>query len=573
MALIAVSIAVRAWAAFGSWFYEDDFYFLTAVAQGENDLAWYFTRHNVHFMPLSFLLVTPVGLLGFAWWAAALEITLLYAAGAFACWWMLTRVFGRNPRIIAPLTFYLFSPLIVPAVTWWAAAINLVAVQAPLFILIGSHVEYLRTRRRRWLVIAAIMLLLVCGVYVKGLVVAGVLGLFTACYAVEGRSPVRRLWVALTRWWPIWAVYGVIGIGTVAAYVTQGSSGAGDERARLGTLFENLIVRNLVPGLLGGPWSWTDLGGFPRQLADASDLAVAFSVLVLLVAATFALYRWHDAWLPLVFLAPPVLATFVAMSSFRTARFPFLALEPRYWADALPYFVLALGVLLMAVPGLPHVRRRRVPGTPAVPVSLMVTAGVAYVVSAAISTVTYVDAWHSDFPARQFVTGAIAQAEESGEPIEVANAPAPGAVMSTFMYPRNTPDQLFSPAPGTVRGTDAGVDLRMLDAWGTPVRARARADLEQDLSDQKCFGGTGYLDLPSATFDYPFWATVTGTFDRATTVYVSAGTTRYELDVPAGRHLLTFRTRGSYDRVMLVVPGEATVCPETVRVGAELEAM
>ncbi len=574
MVLIAVSVLVKAWAVAGSWFYEDDFYFLSTVARGENDLEWYFTRHNVHFMPLSLLMVTPVALLGgFAWWAAALEITILYALGAVACWWMLTRVFGANPRIIAPLTFYLFSPLLLPAITWWAAAINLVAVQAPLFVVIGSHVQYLRTRERRWLVLIALMLLVVSGVYAKGLVVAAVLGLFTACYALDAGGPARRIWVAVRRWWPVWCVYTVIGAATGAAYLMQTRTGSGpQDQASASDLFENLVLRNLVPALVGGPWTWIDVGGFPRQLADASDLGVALALTAVVGAFAFAVQRWHNAWLPLLFLAPAFIATFLAMSSLRTASFPFLALEPRYWADTLPYLVLAFGVTIMAIPGFPEVRRRRSPEATSVRPPLVLAIGAAYIVGSFTTTVSYVEPWHTDYPARLFVTTALAEAADARAELVVANDPAPGAVMSSFLFPSNTPNYLFAPSPGQVRGVDGGVDLDVLDPFGRPVPALASADMELDVSGEKCFVGSGRLMLESATLDYPFWATVSASFDASTTVHVTAGTARHEFEVPSGRHRLTFRTVGAFDRVWLVSEDESTtICPESVRVGAQLE--
>lgn len=574
MVLIGVSVVIKAWATFGSWFYEDDFFFLSSIARGENDLAWYFTRHNVHFMPLSFLLTTPVALVGdFAWWPAALEITLLYAAGAFACWWMLARVFGSTPRILVPLIFYLFSPFMIPAVMWWAVAINLVAVQAPLFILIASHVEYLRTRHRRWMLLAAAMLLLISGLYVKSLLATVVLGLFTAAYAVEGRNPLRRVRTALTRWWPIWAAYVAVGLVTAWAYLSQGGEPAAEGgRPDVNAMFETAVLKTLLPGLVGGPWQWLDLGGFPRALSGPPDLGVAISVTVVAVAFAYAVHRWHNAWLPLVFLAPPLLFTFGALSLLRGSEFSSLVgLEPKYWADLLPYFVLAIGVLLMAIPGLCHVRRPRSVASPVIPTWAVLAVGVMYVVSSLTSTLSYVKPWHGDFPAHQFVTGAIAASEESGGTVDVADTGAPQAVLSGTFFPYNTPNWLFAPAPGTIRGVESGVDLRVLDPFGQPSDAVPRADMEVDLSDESCFAGSRRLELPSATFDYAFWATITATFDEGTTAYVSAGRSRHELDVPSGRHRLTFRTIGSYDDILLITSDEAKVCPESIRIGAELE--
>lgn len=571
--LIAVAVLLRAWVAFGSWFYEDDFYFLSRIATGDNDLQWYFTRHNVHFMPVGLFLATLVGWAGqFAWWAAALEISVLFLGSALACWWMLVRVFGQNPRILAPLTFYLFSPLLVPAITWWAAAINLVAVQIPLFILIGSHVEFLRTRRRRWLVLATVMLALIAGIYAKALVVTAVMGLFTYCYASTEPHLLRRLWQVVSRYWRIWTAYTVVGALVAIVYLrdSAGSAGGGDS-ASVDSLVENLVVRNLVPGLFGGPWTWADYGGAPRQLAAPSDVATVIALTLLIGAVAYAIHRWQNAWLPIVFLAPAFIATFASMAAFRTSVYPFLTLEPRYWSDSLPYFTLALGVTLMPVIGLPEVRRRRdnAGQTPTTQVAVAL-AGL-YVASSLLTTVRYVEPWHGDFPARTFVTGAIASAKDEGPPITVADVPAPESAMAATLFPYNTPDWLFAPAPGLIAGTAAGVDVNVLDPWGVPQPAQARADLSADLSSDRCIRTTGSLGLPSRTLDYPFWATVAASFDRPTTVSIRAGQALHSFEVPRGRHLLTFQTRGSFDRLWVRLENTSRMCPESVAVGAGVD--
>lgn len=576
MVLIAVSVVIKTWAVSGSWFYEDDLYFLSTVARGENDLEWYFTRHNVHFMPLSFGLVTLVGAVGqFAWWPAAVEILLMYTAGAVGCWWMLKRIFGATPRILIPLTFYLFSPFLVPAVMWWAVAINVVAAQAPLFVLIGSHVEYVRTRQRRWLVVAALMLLLLSGVYVKSLVVVAVLGLFTWCYATEGGHVVRRFVTTVTRWWPIWLLYAVVGVVMAWVYISQAPADdtAAGGTVDIGGMFESLVLRNLAPGLIGGPWQWADMGGFPRQIANPSDFAVALSVTAVVAAVGYAAHRWHGAWLPLVFLTPPLLVTFGALAGLRSSDFSTLvALEPKYWADLLPYVVLALGVTLLSVPGLPEVRRRRDPSAPPVPTVAVLVLGAAYVVSSLSSTLSYVAPWHTDFPARQYVTGAVQSASEAEQTIEVANLSAPPSVMLGALYPFNTPNYLFAPSPGSITGIEAGVDLKMLNIWGQPVSARAKAAGDLDIADESCIVNSGEIALPSETFDFPFWVSIAASFDSATTVFVSAGTAGHTLEVPSGRHLLTFRSEGKFDHIDVSTGSQGTMCPESVRIGNELEA-
>jgi hypothetical protein len=114
LSLIAVQMLFHGWITSGSWFEWDDYIFLADVARGDADTTWLFHSHFGLFMPVSFLLVKIVGGVGLSWAAVATQILVLQLLASLACWWMLRTVFGNRLRILVPLAFYLFSPMVPP---------------------------------------------------------------------------------------------------------------------------------------------------------------------------------------------------------------------------------------------------------------------------------------------------------------------------------------------------------------------------------------------------------------------------------------------------------------------------
>ncbi len=61
-------------------------------------------------MPLGRLLAWSAGRAGdLAWWPGALQLVGLQLAAGLAAVWMLVRLAGPRPAILAPLAFYLVS--------------------------------------------------------------------------------------------------------------------------------------------------------------------------------------------------------------------------------------------------------------------------------------------------------------------------------------------------------------------------------------------------------------------------------------------------------------------------------
>ena len=120
VALIGLQTVVRAWLAFGGYFYWDDLILVgRAGTQSLVSPAYLFTDHDGHVMPAAFLLggtITRLAPLVWTWPAVSLVVLQLIASLALlrALWVIL----DWRPVLLVPLCFALFTPLALPAFAW-----------------------------------------------------------------------------------------------------------------------------------------------------------------------------------------------------------------------------------------------------------------------------------------------------------------------------------------------------------------------------------------------------------------------------------------------------------------------
>ena len=124
--LLVVALAVRAVPAFGGYFYWDDL-ILIGRAGTQNLLSWgyLFDDHDGHVMPAGFLLgglITRAAPL--VWFWPALSLVVLQLLAWLALLRTLHVILGWRPVLLAPWTFALFTPLGLPGFAWWAAGLN-----------------------------------------------------------------------------------------------------------------------------------------------------------------------------------------------------------------------------------------------------------------------------------------------------------------------------------------------------------------------------------------------------------------------------------------------------------------
>ncbi len=606
LGIIATVMLFRLWATAGSWFMWDDYIFLADVARGEADAEWLFHSHFSLFMPLSFVLVKIVGGASFAWGAVAAQMLALQLAAALTCLWMLRTLFGARMGILIPLTFYLASPMMMPAAVWWSVTINQMPHHIALFGAVAAHVTYLRDRRLRHLLLASLFLVIGLASYIKApLIVMVLVGIAWAWFA-PGRP--RKRFRAMLRWWPAWLTYGALTAGYVYVWQNQQVAPAPRQACELPGVLSTSIVETLGTSVVGGPWNWRLwtggidpfiatskcvpqayrgdpsllVGGAPQSLLDPALLALVLSWIVI---TGLILYRWsrfrhalQGLWILVPYVALSVLLVHLGRAG--TFGSQVSAREIRYFSDVIAIAALVLGAAIMPILGSDRVVERR--DSPfllfALPRNLFVTLGGIYIAGSLISSGTYVHPWHStnseEFPERVFVQTVQRSLEErdSNEPVKLADVPLPATVALPVIYPYNLPSRNLAPLYPRIQPTFGGTDLSILDATGRIMEATVP---DQPRSEPGPVKNCGYLvQSASRTIDIvgvvnvPWWVRMDYLASRDGTVVVRAGDDTRTVRVESGLHsLYTFHT-GGFDTVTLRTMGDLSVCVDSVRVGS-----
>ncbi|MBW9211529.1 hypothetical protein KV100_17905 [Mumia sp. zg.B21] len=573
LTLIAAQLALRTWVVSDSWFFEDDFHFLSDIAAGEDDLAWYFRPHNVHFMPLSFVLVKMVTWAGpFAWWVAAVQTVVLQAAASLSCWWMLRKLFGDRPAMLIPLAFYLFSIFSIPTLTWYAAMINQLPLHTCIFLGVAAHVAYLRTRRYRWALVATALTAVGLLFYVKAIALPMVFGLLAVLYFASGR-PVRRFVAVVRRYFWGWLTYAALGAAYLAMYwvrMPRSDAGETDHAA----LAQSMLVDVLGTGLTGLSWTWALLGQGPRSISVPSTLLVSLSWLIVVGIWGYLYATRTRALRGLVIAVPYLLLTYAILAVGRSGTFGDVGREVRYLSDATAVLCLVLALAIMPLRGAVESSEPR--DQPLVNASLsrgavlVIVSG--YVAASVWSSITYARPWHDTNPTKDFALTAIDEITKADRPA-LLDAPVPEAVMWSVNAPYNLPSRMFAPLGDVFTTPDQGNDLETFTAQGMLEPAEiASGTTALPGPDVGC----GYslkgddapvvIPLASATYDFPFWMAIGYLAGQDGYAAVSAGDNAYRVHLERGLHTLYLRTDGSYDR-LTIDAGGANVCVDRVAVG------
>ncbi|MCW2795397.1 MAG: hypothetical protein JWM79_894 [Nocardioides sp.] len=577
--MVVAQLAFRAWALYPSWFYADD-YRLVGQARDSSLGVDYLTRpYDSQFMPVGRLLAWVVGRADHLDWHLAASMSLgLQALASVACLWMLVVVFGRRWQILLPLGVYLSSAMTMPALMWWAAALNQLPLQAVFFAAVATWTAYLRGRRFRW--IALTMLVLGVGLlcYVKTLLVFVVLAYVAVAYFSSG-GVLRRPWTAVRRYWP--AALAGLGVGGafLVYYVTQVPQiVATGEAPVAGALARSMLGRALVVGMLGGPWRWDDFNP-PVGIADPPSAAVAASWVFVVVAAILLVLlrrRTGRAWLLLLAYAG---AAYVLLLTTRAQIVGgTLGLEYRYLTDTVCVLVLCVGLATMSVPGAvessePRTRTRpRWLATRASGLVPTVALIVLLVVSGSISSVRYVLIWHHDNPGADFVTTASRGLAGHGT-VDLADEPLPAEVMSGLTAPYDR-SGLFVPLfADNVRFPEVSSRLAVLDKDGSPHDAVIRPNVVSGPGPVPGCGwqvanGSTTVPLEGGAGFEDTWLRIGYLASAADSMSVRVGDLTVDASVSRGLGNIFVRAPFGTSSVTLEAPRDgATVCVDTIEVG------
>ncbi|MGV0744222.1 hypothetical protein [Mycolicibacterium sp. XJ870] len=465
-ALIALQLVVRAVLAFGGYFYWDDL--ILVGRAGTQDLlspSFLFDDHDGHVMPAAFLVSGAITRLApFSWVWPALSLVVLQLLASLALLRALWVILGWRPVLLVPLTFALFTPLGVPGFAWWAAGLNSLPMLAALAWVCGEAVLYVRTGATRHAVFGVL-------VYFGGLLffekaavipfvafaVVALLGYVTSSFGLaEVWRRGYRLWVSCLALTVAW-------IGVYVLVVDQKRWSF--DLAMTWDLLSRSVTHGIVPGLVGGPWSW-------QRWAPASPWAtpgVAVMVLgwvVLAVAVAVVLIRKDRIWPVLAVAAGYAVACQIPIYLMRSSRFT--ALELAQALRYLPDLVVVLA-LLMAVGFCAENRTARFSASRARTVTV-VTLTALFVASSLYSTMTFLRVWR-DSPVPAYLDNARASlATTSSAPL--LDQEVDPLILQRVAWPENLASHMFALADPRPEFASATTDLRMFDQTGRLVDAK-----------------------------------------------------------------------------------------------------
>ncbi len=458
--------------AFGGYFYWDDL-ILVGRAGTHNLLAssYLFDDHDGHVMPGAYLIAGAITRLApLNWIGPAISLVVLQLLAFLALLRALHVILGWRPVLLIPLTFALFTPLGVPGFAWWAAALNSLPMLAALAWVCADAILLIRTDNQRYAVTGVVVYFAGLLFFEKAAVIPFVAFAVAAllCNVQGQKVPMATVWRNGFRLW-------TAALSLTAAWVLMYLAVVDQKRwstdlSMTGDLLRRSITHGIVPGLAGGPWHWDRWA--PASPWATPPLAVrVLGWLVLLGALVVSLLRKQRIGLVWLTAAGYAVACQVPIYLMRSSRFTALEL-----AQTLRYFPdLVVVLALLAAVGFCAPNRPSSRWLDASPARAVVATGLAaaFVASSLYSTTTFLRSWR-DNPAQPYleharVSLAAARAASSAPLLDQEVDPL---VLQRVAWPENLASHMFALLRDRPEFASATTQLRMLDSSGRLVDAR-----------------------------------------------------------------------------------------------------
>ncbi len=589
IALIVVSVAWRAGLAARGWFSQDEFVLAAQALDARLDADFLLGTFNNHPTPGGLLIAwLMVRLAGFASWPWVLMLAVGQAVVGIAVYRLLRDLLRPGWGLLVPLALFLFSPLTLEVSSLWLVGLLLLPVQLALVLAVRAQVWYVRTGRRRHLVMVALWLLFGLLFDPKALLIAPLLFLLTLFLFTAG-SPWRSVVRVVRRYWPVWLLLTVLSGAYLAFYLTRPAR-ALDQVTSAGQAFTflgDLVGATVVPGLLGGPWRWTYAGDGP-PLVDPYSVAMWLSWLVLAALVVVTVRRRRSAaraWLLLACYLGLVAVLFAA-TRLGGVLGPMVGTVPRFVADVVPVAAICVGVALFGLrdageqdryvprplPGIPRVLNSIAVGRAAI-TAVLVAVGL----GAVWSTVTFGDNWSTKY-GREYL--ATAQAELAAAPAGTVflDATVPDRVVSGYFWPDNLQSYFFRPAEHQPEFVEVAELPVTFDAEGRirPVRIEGVPVLPGQVSDCGHLvesGRTTRIPLAAPVEEWPYVVEFGYLSSGDATVTLRLGEDTREIAVRSGLNQLFFPLHGAGDAIEVTInTPDISLCTRLITVGRVVPA-
>ena len=465
-ALIVAQLVIRAVLAFRGYFYWDDLILVgRAGTHGLLSPSYLFDDHDGHVMPAAFLVAGAITRLApLNWIGPAISLVVLQLLASLALLRALYVILGWRPVLLIPLTFALFTPLGVPGFAWWAAALNSLPMLAALAWVCADAIMLVRTRDRRYAVIGVLVYLGGLLFFEKAAVIPFVAFAIAALLRyVQGESAVlATVWRAGVR---LWTASLALTAAWIAAYVVVVNQRRwSSDLLMTWDLLRRSVTHGIVPGLAGGPWAWARWAP-ASPWATPPPAAMVLGWLVLAAALGVSLVRKQrlvPVWLT---AAGYVVACQVPIYLMRSSRFTALELAQtlRYFPDLVVVLALLTAIGFCA-PNRPSSHWLDASAGRAVVTTALAAA---FVASSGYSTATFLTSWR-DNPVQPYLQnarrGLAAARAASNAPL--LDQEVDPLVLGRVAWPENLASHMFALLPDRPEFASATTQLRVLDSSG-----------------------------------------------------------------------------------------------------------
>lgn len=575
LGLIALQLCFRAWALYPSWFLFDD-YRLLHVAQ-ENGLtsSYLLLPENSHLMPGTRFVYWLVAESGSLNWNLAATITLsLQLLASAACLWMLVTLFGPRWPTIGLLSLYLTSAITAQTTMWWIAAVNEIPVQAAFFLAVGGWIQYLRTRRLRWLVLTAFALALGLCFYQKILLVLPVLVFLAFVYFARG-SVFARLVHLVRSYWPALVVMGAVSGAYLAYYLLKVEQPfVEDTDAEVLELATNM-VESALSAAFGGPWGWRSQPG--GAWADTPGLLQGLAWVAATIVIGLSVLVRKRAWPAWILLGTYLSFGIVLVATTRAPVFgPDIGLAYRLQTDLICALVLCVGLAFLVLPG--SLQSSELRAAPGVDPRTAARAGVGALVVVSLSGLfcwaAFVQDWQRHNVSESYMRTLADELRQRGT-VDLVDTAAPDDVLpAEFFAPEHTVSTLTSLLDDEVRFPEASSDLSLISEQGTlhqavidPTVNGKKGPLE-DCGWKLTPLESGTVPLEGSVYEWGWWVRIGYLASDDSAVIVRGGNDEVRARVDRGPNSLYVKLTSAFDELEISgLDAGTTLCVDTVEVG------
>lgn len=581
--LIAVQLGFRGWVVSRAWFQQDDFVFMQRALSSDLNWTYLFAGHVGHFMPAGFLLSwvnARIDPLMFA--LPATELWVMQAAASVSCLALLVHMFGARWGIIPPLAVFLFSPITIPAFSWWAAGVNQLPLMIAMLCGLYTHISYLRSRRMRHAIYTMLWTAFGLAFTEKTLLAFELYAIVALAYFASGHlaDRVKSLWRDYRGGVLLYSA--VVILFVPAYYLTYINFEAGDVAENpLGALAFNMAGVAYSSGIIGGPLDWQASNVF-NGIADPSDLFLVISwaaIAGVVFVAARTRVRSKRAWL----VALAVLATDILLVATGRAFLvgAMIGLEYRYQTEVVVATTVALGLAFLPLRG--ATETVEVTGDHPVLDSRPFWAGalILMIGLASLTTVRFIGESFRPLSPRTYFANFEGSLPGGGDTVALADRAVPDRIWPAFSFPSNLYSRMFIAYDEHLDFPKIAQDtLYMVNDRGyirpVAIDTFRRHEPRRGSSTDGCLfrveEGSTTVPLDGDVVGFGWWMRVGYLAERPSEITIEVGDEEYTTRTERGAHALYFSADGEYDSITITGGDGAEMCIDDVRLGIPVPA-